>query len=194
MSATSSTMTGGMMNTAMMAAVAYARRGVCEAMAAAMPPSSSTVSSPWSRMGSRLGDSSSQPVPGSGAVEQASDEQQQLRHEHHQQQPGDQPAGPRQRVVGPRQGAREVQRQHAEALVATEQLGRLGGAEEHHEHGDDAGVGVVLDGREADSRREPPGPACAMSAAMPTATMAGMSARPASAKGTILARAPRPMP
>jgi hypothetical protein len=47
---------------------------------------------------------------------------------------------------------------------------------------------------EKPSNLDAAGPACAMSSAMPTATMAGMSASAASERGTILARAPRPMP
>ena len=40
----------------------------------------------------------------------------------------------------------------------------------------------------------PAGPACAASAANPTATTAGRTASPASVNGAILARPPRPIP
>ena len=59
----------------------------------------------------------------------------------------DQPAHLGERVVGAGQDAREVQRQDAVALVATEQLGRLRGAEQHDQDADEAVVRVVADRR-----------------------------------------------
>ena len=59
----------------------------------------------------------------------------------------DQAAELGQRVVGARQHPREVERQDAVALVAPEQLGCLGGAEQHDQDADDPVVGGVADRR-----------------------------------------------
>ena len=62
------TMIGGMMKTAMIAAVAYARRGVQAAISPAIPPSRPATSSPWRRNVGTALISSVRPATGSGAT------------------------------------------------------------------------------------------------------------------------------
>ena len=110
------------------------------------------------------------------------------------EQGDDQPGDLGQRVVGPGERPREVQRQDAVALVTAEQLGRLGGAEQHHQgHADEPVVGLVPDRRGAleriagtrlgDERRD----------TRPRRSPAGSRGRRAM-NGAILARPPRPIP
>ena len=61
-------MIGGMMNTAMIVAVAYARRGVYAATSPAKPPSSPATSSPWAMKRGTAPISAWSPVAGSAAT------------------------------------------------------------------------------------------------------------------------------
>ena len=96
--------------------------------------------------GSRFGDSSGQPVPGSAAVSRRPTNSSSCGTSTISSRPATSPPSARDGVVGARQRPREVQRQHPVALVPAEQLGCLRRAEQHHEHADDAGVRVVPDG------------------------------------------------
>ena len=135
------------MKTAMIAAVAYARRGVQAAISPAIPPSRPATSSPWRRNLGTAPISFEQAGDRIGRDQDAPDEKDHVRRELDDQQRGDQATELGQRVVGAGQHAREVERQDAVALVAPEQLGCLGRAEQHDQDADDAVVARVADRR-----------------------------------------------
>ena len=82
-----------------------------------------------------------------GGDQHPPDEQDDVRRELDGEQGGDQATDLGQGVIGPGQDAREVERQHAVALVPPEQLGRLGGTEQHDQDADDPVVARVADRR-----------------------------------------------
>ena len=147
----------------------------------------------WSRNRGTAAISSASPVAGSGATKTRPTNRMRYGATVDREERDHQPEDLGQRVVGAGQDPREVERQDAVALVAPEQLGRLGGAEQHDQDADEAVVGLVAD-RRGLLEASPPGPACAASAANPTASTAGRIASPASVNGAILARPPRPIP
>ena len=157
-------MIGGMMKIAMIAAVAYARRGVQAAIRLASPPSSPATRRAWSTNRGTCPSSLDSPVTGSGATRTRPTNRTTYGEISTRKQGRHQAADLGQRVVGPGQRSREVERQDAVALVAPEQLGCLGGAEQHDQDGDETVVGLVADRRRITS---PPPPACAASAAKP---------------------------
>ena len=171
-------MIGGMIMTAMMMAVAYARRGVCEAMRAVRLP---TRPAGQQGLGDELRDRADLGSEALDRVRRHEDpaaEQQDLRHQDEQQQRHPQGAGLGQGVVDAGQDPREVQRQDAVALVAPEQLRALGRREQHDQDHDDA-RGRWRSGRATPPRgsRRRPG-AWAAIAEMPTARTAGRRAQP----------------
>ena len=150
------TMIGGMMKTAMIAAVAYARRGVQAAIRLGEPAEQT-------RARARPGAGTAGPPPissaarstGSGATRTRPTNRTTYGATSTRKQRRDQAADLGQRVVGPGQGPREVERQDAVALVAPEQLGRLRGAEQHDQDADEAVVRLVADRRCVLDQRRP---------------------------------------
>ena len=124
---TSATMIGGMMKTAMIAAVAYARRGVQAAISPDTPAEQARRRAPpWSEEPRDRADLvADSPSTGSVATKTRPTNRMMYGARSTEEEGQDEAADLGQRVVGPGQDAREVQRQDAVALVAPEQLGCL---------------------------------------------------------------------